>query len=320
MSEKNCCSPNRDQDKKIEIKTDFSIHKSSEDAKLSNMIRISQESFLMGTDYENAFINDGEGPVREVEIDPFYVDRYPVTNKDFDIFCSQTGYITEAEKYGWSFVFFQLVSNNTKKNISESVSGTPWWWKVDNAFWRKPYGPDSNLKDLDKHPVVHISWNDANAYAKWIGKDLPTEAEWEMAARGGLSQKNYSWGNNDAQIFKKCNIWEGIFPDKNTMKDGWLGTSPVDYYDPNNYGVYDTAGNVWEWCKDWFSASFHQNERKETRINPSGPKYGSSKTMKGGSYLCHNSYCNRYRASARTQNTTDSSTGNLGFRLIYRNK
>ena len=320
MSEKNCCSPNRDQDKKIEIKTDFSIHKSSEDAKLSNMIRISQESFLMGTDYENAFINDGEGPVREVEIDPFYVDRYPVTNKDFDIFCSQTGYITEAEKYGWSFVFFQLVSNNTKKNISESVSGTPWWWKVDNAFWRKPYGPDSNLKDLDKHPVVHISWNDANAYAKWIGKDLPTEAEWEMAARGGLSQKNYSWGNNDAQIFKKCNIWEGIFPDKNTMEDGWLGTSPVDYYDPNNYGVYDTAGNVWEWCKDWFSASFHQNERKETRINPSGPKYGSSKTMKGGSYLCHNSYCNRYRASARTQNTTDSSTGNLGFRLIYRNK
>ncbi|MEC7837188.1 MAG: formylglycine-generating enzyme family protein [Chloroflexota bacterium] len=320
MSEKNCCSPNRDQDKKIEIKTDFSIHKSSEDAKLSNMIRISQESFLMGTDYENAFVNDGEGPVREVEIDPFYVDRYPVTNKDFDMFCSQTGYITEAEKYGWSFVFFQLVSNKTKKNVSESVSGTPWWWKVDNAFWRKPYGPDSNLKDLDKHPVVHISWNDAKAYAKWIGKDLPTEAEWEIAARGGLSQKNYSWGNNEAQIFKKCNIWEGIFPDKNTMKDGWLGTSPVDYYDPNNYGVYDTAGNVWEWCKDWFSASFHQNERKETRINPSGPKYGSSKTMKGGSYLCHNSYCNRYRASARTQNTTDSSTGNLVFRLIYRNK
>ena len=232
MSEKKCCSPNREVSDNFDIKMDFDIKKSSEESKLDKMIKVSQGKFLMGTDYENAFVADGEGPVREVEIDTFYFDKFPVTNKDFDNFCSKTGYKTEAEKFGWSFVFFQLVSNQTKKNVNESVSGAPWWWKVDDAFWRKPYGGDSNLKDLENHPVVHVSWNDANAYA----------------------------------------------------------------------------------------ASFHQNDRKETRINPSGPKYGSSKTMKGGSYLCNDSYCNRYRASARTQNTPDSSTGNLGFRLIYRNK
>jgi formylglycine-generating enzyme required for sulfatase activity len=320
MSEKNCCSPNREKSIDFEIKNDFSISNLSEKSKISKMVKVSQGSFLMGTDYENAFVNDGEGPVREVEVDSFYFDKFPVTNKDFDLFCSETGYKTEAEKYGWSFVFFQLVSSKTKKSVTETVSGAPWWWKIDGAYWRKPNGPDSNLLDLENHPVIHISWNDANAYAKWIGKDLPTEAEWEMAARGGLKQNIFSWGDDEKEIFKKCNIWDGLFPETNTLEDGWLGTSPVDYYEPNNYDIYDTAGNVWEWCKDWFSPSFHQNERKETRINPKGPKYGSSKTMKGGSYLCHNSYCNRYRASARTQNTPDSSTGNLGFRLIYRNK
>lgn len=320
MSEKNCCSPNREKSIDFEIKNDFSISNLSEKSKISKMVKISQGSFLMGTDYENAFVNDGEGPVREVEVDTFYIDQFPVTNKDFDDFCSQTGYKTEAEKYKWSFVFYQLVSNNTKNSVTETVSGTPWWWKVDGAYWRNPNGPDSNLMDLEKHPVVHVSWNDANAYAKWIGKDLPTEAEWEMAARGGLNQNIFSWGNDDNDIYNKCNIWDGDFPETNTLKDGWLGTSPVDYYGPNNYGIYDTSGNVWEWCKDWFSPSFHQVERKDTRFNPTGPKYGSSKTMKGGSYLCHNSYCNRYRTSARTQNTPDSSTGNLGFRLIYRNK
>ena len=238
-----------------------------------------------------------------------------------DIFAiEKTGYKTEAEKFGWSFVFYQLVSEKTKKNVSETVSGAPWWWKVENSYWRKPYGPDSSIDDLQNHPVVHISWNDANAYANWIGKDLPTEAEWEMAARGGLDQNLFSWGNDDSAIHKKCNIWEGIFPEKNTLEDGWLATSPVDFYEPNDFNIYDTAGNTWEWCKDWFSSTFHQINRKETRINPLGPNYGTTKTMKGGSYLCHNSYCNRYRASARTQNTPDSSTGNLGFRLVYRIK
>ena len=322
MSEKNCCSPSRSkkENKQTKIHFDFNLKKASGEIKKNEMISITQGKFKMGTDYSKAFSSDGEGPVREVQIDDFLIDQFPVTNEQFDDFIEKTGYKTEAEKFGWSFVFYQLVSEKTKKNVSETVSGAPWWWKVENSYWRKPYGPDSSIDDLQNHPVVHISWNDANAYANWIGKDLPTEAEWEMAARGGLDQNLFSWGDDDSAIHKKCNIWEGIFPEKNTLEDGWLATSPVDFYEPNDFNIYDTAGNTWEWCKDWFSSTFHQINRKETRINPVGPNYGTTKIMKGGSYLCHNSYCNRYRASARTQNTPDSSTGNLGFRLVYRIK
>ncbi len=318
MYEKNCCTPKHEGKASFNESIDFQIKKTP--INTDKMIFINQEVFFMGTDYEFSFTSDGEGPIRKVEIDNFYIDQFPVTNKDFDKFCTATGYKTEAEKFGWSFVFFQLVPEKTKENITESVSNTPWWWKVNEAYWRQPYGPDSNIKDLENHPVVHISWNDANMYAKWIGKQLPSEAEWEMSARGGLEKKKFSWGEDDKDIYKKCNIWDGKFPEKNTLKDGWLGTSPVDYFRPNNFDIYDTPGNVWEWCEDWFSSSFHQIERKKTRVNPIGPEYGSTKTMKGGSYLCHNSYCNRYRTSARTQNTPDSSTGNLGFRLVYRNK
>ena len=216
------------------------------------------------------------------------------------------------------FVFYQLVSEKIKNEVKESVSNAPWWWKIDGANWRNPYGKDSSLDGLENHPVVHVSWNDANAYSNWIGKDLPTEAEWEYAARGGLEQKLYAWGDDGSEIFNRCNIWDGNFPNENTLDDGWLGTSPVDFFKPNNFEIYDTSGNVWEWCSDWFSSSYHSNDRKETRLNPSGPKFGTSKVMKGGSYLCNDSYCNRYRVAARTENTPDSSTGNLGFRLIYR--
>jgi len=316
MSEKNCCTPKRDKQKPIKI-TPFGSKK--EIKNLNDMKVIKEGTFFMGSDYELGFLSDGEGPVREIRLSEFYIDKFPVTNLNFDKFCESTGYKTDAEKYGWSFVFYKLISEKTKKNISESVENAPWWLKVDLASWKNPYGPDSNILNIENHPVVHISWNDAIAYANWVGKDLPTEAEWECAARGGQEKKLFSWGNEKLEISKKCNIWEGEFPEINTLNDGWLATSPVDYYEPNNFDIYDTSGNVWEWNNDWFSASFHNLERKKTRNNPSGPNYGTSKTMKGGSYLCNDSYCNRYRVAARTQNSPDSSTGNLGFRLIYRN-
>jgi formylglycine-generating enzyme required for sulfatase activity len=318
MNQKKCCSPQRneigDQVKFTHNIKFIKSHKTNNNA----MVLIEGGIFSMGTDDPSAFMSDGEGPTRLVEVDQFYFDKYPVTNLEFDKFCQNTGYITEAEKFQWSFVFHLLVSKQTKKNVSESVSSAPWWLKVEKAYWRSPYGPDSNIEDLEHHPVVHISWYDAVAYSKWASKSLPTEAEWEMATRGGLDNKLFSWGDNDNNLHEKCNIWQGQFPKKNTMQDGWLATSPVNTFDPNEFGVYDALGNVWEWCSDWFSPSFHQIERSVTRKNPKGPNHGNTKIMKGGSYLCHDSYCNRYRIAARTQSTPDSSTGNLGFRTMYR--
>ena len=280
-------------------------------ARTNGMVRLGGE-FTMGTDEDAGFKSDGEGPVRQVGVAPFYIDTQTVTNRQFAKFIRSTRYKTEAEVFDWSFVFRSFVPPRLTRRISQAAAETPWWWRVNGSYWRRPEGPGSDIKDRLDHPVVHVSWNDAIAYCRWAGKRLPTEAEWEFAARGGLERKTYPWGDDLTPNGQHlCNIWQGSFPNDNTAEDGHVGTAPATAFQPNGYGLYNVAGNVWEWCADWFSPTFHVDG---PRTEPKGPPSGSARVMRGGSYLCHRSYCNRYRVAARSSNTPDSTTGNMGFR------
>ncbi|HEU5011707.1 MAG TPA: formylglycine-generating enzyme family protein [Roseiflexaceae bacterium] len=278
----------------------------------AGMVLLPGGAFLMGTDEAAGYPADGEGPVRRVQIRPFWIDVTTVTNAQFAAFVEATGYRTEAERFGWSFVFAGLLPDDAP--LTRSVAQTPWWRQVHGADWCHPEGPHSSMTDRMDHPVIHVSWNDALAYCQWAGKRLPTEAEWEYAARGGLDQQRYPWGDELTPNGEhRMNVWQGTFPTENTQEDGYFGTAPANAFPPNGYGLYNMTGNVWEWCQDWFSATFHRTTR---RANPIGPRTGTHKVMRGGSYLCHASYCFRYRVAARSANTPDSSTGNLGFRCV----
>lgn len=268
----------------------------------------------MGTDDEEGFPSDGEGPIREVHVDPFYIDPGAVTNAEFATFVKATGYRTDAERFGSSFVFHAYLSGEARVRVRHAVAGSPWWWVVEGASWSRPEGPGSTFSALQNHPVVHVSWNDAVAYADWRGKRLPTEAEWEFAARGGLDQRRYPWGDELMPGgVHRCNIWQGTFPNVDTAEDGYRGTAPVTAYRPNRFGLFNLVGNIWEWSSDWFTTILDVRSGD----NPRGPSGGSAKVIRGGSYLCHASYCNRYRVAARSSNTPDSSTGNMGFRCAH---
>ncbi len=276
------------------------------------MIVLPGGEFLMGTNGPEQNMQDGEGPVRKVSVGKFAIDVYAVTNRKYLEFVNETGYVTDAEKYGWSFVFHLLPSEAVKQRVRNNVKDTPWWLVVESANWKHPEGPDSSIEDRLDHPAIHISWNDAMAYCAWSGKRLPTEAEWEYAARGGRESTIFPWGNELSEKgIHSCNVWQGNFPVENNKEDGYLSTAPVNAYDPNGFGLYNVIGNVWEWCADWFST---EHPKMELIENPTGPEMGRMKLIKGGSYLCHHSYCNRYRIAARSANTVDSSTGNMGFR------
>lgn len=313
----NCCSVNRETiepSRNSLTEKQHPIQQRAESENVENMELIKGGSFLMGTSDKDRFKADGEGPVREVVVNDFYMDARTITNREFLKFVEETNYKTDAEKFGWSFVFEKFISERTAAHITQKVQQTPWWWVVHGADFKHPEGPDSYIENRLEHPVIHISWNDAIAFCKWAGKRLPTEAEWEYAARGGLSQKRYPWGDDLTPNGKhQCNIWQGTFPHENTKEDGFLGTAPAKSFPQNGYGLYNMAGNVWEWCNDWFS-KHHPDDRPLQ--NPVGPGQGVSRVMRGGSYLCHHSYCNRYRVGARTSNTPDSSSGNLGFRCV----
>lgn len=271
----------------------------------------------MGYEGPEASPADGEGPVREVQIRPFLLDATTVTNGQFEKFVDATGYVTESERFGWAFVFIGQLSNSKQRKLrgSQTLEGFQWWYAIDGAYWRKPEGPGSNIKKRMDHPVVSVSWHDAQAYARWAGKRLPTEAEWEYAARGPHEQRMFPWGSEQEPAGKhRCNVWQGDFPSNNTAADGYAWTAPARSFRRSEWGLYNMTGNVWEWVGDWFSPTWHAQASAETRINPTGPHTGQAGVMKGGSILCHASYCNRYRLGARTSNTPDGAATNLGFR------
>jgi len=273
----------------------------------SGMALVPEGSFRMGSDSGDAIPGDGEGPVREVDLPAFLIDRTAVTAAAFAVFAEETGYRTDAERHGWSLVFASAVHPKAVGALLPgAVPGLPWWLGVRGASWRAPDGPGSDWAERPDHPAVHVSWSDAAAFAAWCGKRLPSEAEWEKAARGGLDQALYPWGDElTPGGVHACNIWQGSFPGNNTAEDGYLTTAPADAFPPNAYGLHNMAGNVWEWCGDLWTVPQGQQR---------GPMNAAARVIRGGSYLCHASYCNRYRVAARSFNTADSSTGHMGFR------
>ena len=255
----------------------------------------------MGTDDVEGFPADREGPVREVAVAAFAIDTGAVTNERFATFVAQTGWVTDAERFGWSFVFAGFLPDPVVASAPRAA-GTPWWCGISGATWSSPLGPGSDLDGLADHPVVHVSHDDALAFCRWAGRRLPTEAEWEYAARGGLDQARFPWGDELTPGGEhRCNIWQGTFPSHDSAEDGFAGTAPVNAFAPNGFGLHNVAGNVWEWTADWFDG------------------YRAARAIRGGSYLCHHTYCNRYRVAARSSNTPDSSTGNTGFRCVTDN-
>ncbi len=276
-----------------------------------DLIDLPGGAFTMGANGRYGYPADGEGPEHEVVLRPFSIGRRAVTNADFAAFVTATGHRTEAEAFGWSFVFAGLLPADFPDTAA--VAAAPWWRQVEGADWSHPEGPHSGWEDRAEHPVTHVSWNDAQAYCAWAGARLPTEAEWEYAARGGLAGCRFPWGQElEPGGEHRMNVFQGTFPAQNTCADGYAGTAPVGSFAANGFGLHEVTGNVWEWTADWFDPSYY---RRSPRENPQGPEHGTMRVMRGGSYLCHASYCNRYRVDSRSSNSPDASTGNLGFRL-----
>ena len=306
-----CCVPSNSRLARLETSIQMSFQRPTATAgSLENMVKVEGCRFRMGSESANAIAGDGEGPVRTVTMAPFYISRYAVTNAQFAEFVRATGYRSEAYRHGWSFVFRNHVPEALR---GPSMPGTPWWVRVDGADWAHPEGPDSRALNRPNRPVVHVSWNDAVAYCNWAGYRLPTEAEWECAARGGLDQKTYPWGDELMPEGRHmCNIWQGEFPETDLGEDGFTSVAPADSFAANGFGLHNAVGNTWEWCADWYDAAWRATA---TPVAPVGPPSGTYRLMKGGSYLCHASYCRRYRNAARTGTEPGTSTGHIGFRV-----
>ena len=283
------------------------------DRDLTDWCDIPGGRFLMGATPGEGYPEDGEGPQREVTVAPFRLSRTPVTNAAFARFVAETGYRTQAEVEGWSFVFQGLLSPQAKRKARDVPADTPWWYPVDGACWQRPEGPDSDIAERSDHPVTHVSWRDATAFAQWAGAALPSEAQWERAARGHHRGKRFSWGD-DLTLggTHRANVWQGRFPGRDTAEDGYAGTSPVGAFAANDFGLQDMIGNVWEWCADFFAPDYHTATPGH---DPLDRRDSGLRSLRGGSFLCHASYCARYRCAARSSNRPGATASNIGFRL-----
>lgn len=267
--------------------------------------------FDMGT-RKSRFAQDFDAPRRKVRLAPFRISATACSNADYALFVAATGYRTVAEREGWSSVFHLGLPDPQRH--PRHPPGLPWWRMVEGAFWAAPEGPGSDVAGRMDHPVTHVAWFDALAYCIWAGLTLPTEAQWEFAARGGLEHRKFPWGDAlHPGGGHAMNIWQGSFPDINTAGDGHALTAPVRAFAPNGYGVYNCCGNVWEWVTDWYADAPAAGPYPQR--DPVGPEHGTARIQRGGSYLCHESYCDRYQVHSRTRNDPDSSTGHAGFRV-----
>jgi len=306
------------------------------------MVWIKAGTFMMGADNKQAA--DDEYPKHKVTVGGFWMDTTVVTNAEFAKFVKATGYVTTAErKPDWNELKKQLPPGTAKPDDSVLVAAslvfdppkhsvnlndyTQWWQWKKGANWKHPHGPGSSIKGKGNYPVVHVSWFDAVAYSKWAGKRLPTEAEWEWAARGGLQNEIYPWGNEPVDEGKpKANTWQGHFPDQNTLRDKFYGLAPVASFPANGYGLYDMAGNVWQWCADYYNNQYYKTTANGA-INPKGPSksydpeepYAKKRVIRGGSFLCNDSYCSGYRVARRMKSSEDSGLEHLGFRCVQDN-
>ena len=310
-----CCAPQRPESSLGAVQQEFVNTKR---VSRVNFVSIPAGEFIMGTD-DSYYPTDGEGPSRSTWIDEFKISQFAVTNSEFAKFVEVTGYVTEAENYSWSYVFNGFIDEATaSKQLVGIASSSPWWLAIEGAYWFRPFGNSQTIETLLEHPVVHVTHTDALEFCRWAGYKLPTEAQWEKASRGGLTRKLFPWGDELLTGNQhNTNIWQGEFPQLNSRQDGFFGTAPVNSFRPNNFGLHNTVGNVWEWTNDFWSARWHIPNTDETRKNPLGPQTDAgNRVLKGGSFMCHDSYCFRYRNSARTFNSPNTSTSHIGFRCV----